>query len=186
VLLQVIPELCVKHPRARFILVGEDRQRADGTSLGATFRALHARSSFYDRVIFPGAVSDKKLEESLAQCDIFVSPSRYESFGLVFLEAMMFGKPAVGCRIGGMQEVIADGATGLLAEPGDAKSLQAALDTLIADRAKREAFGQAGRARYLEHYTREIFTDRTLAFYRNLLAEKRQLLPEAAELLLQA
>jgi len=186
VLLEVIPELCAKYPKVRFILAGEDRQRADGTSLGSAFRASHARASFRDRVIFPGAVSDNQLEEYLSQCDIFVSPSRYESFGLVFLEAMMFGKPAVGCRIGGMQEVIAEGVTGLLAEPGDTESLRAALDTLIADREKREAFGLAGRARYLEHYTREIFTTRTLGFYREILAKNPKRPAEAAELVLQA
>jgi glycogen(starch) synthase len=172
VLLQVIPPLCLKYPEARFILVGEDRPRPSGNSLGAEFRAQHARASFRDRVLFPGAVSDQELEQYLAQCDIFVSPSRYESFGLVFLEAMMFAKPAVGCRVGGMQEVIVDGATGLLAEPGDAPSLEAAVDTLLADRERREAFGKAGRQRYLNHYTREIFAQRTLAFYRQVLAKK--------------
>ena len=182
-LLQVIPALCRNHPQARFILVGEDRLRADGSSLGADFRAQHARASFRERVLFPGAVGDLELEQYLAQCDIFVSPSRYESFGLVFLEAMMFAKPAVGCRVGGMQEVIVDGVTGLLAEPGDAPSLQAALDALLADREKREAFGRAGRQRYLDHYTREIFTERTLAFYRQVLAGKIR--SETAELALQ-
>jgi glycosyltransferase involved in cell wall biosynthesis len=57
-----------------------------------------------------------------------VAPSRYESFGLVFLEARMFGKPVIGCRAGGMIEVIEEGVTGLLAEPGDAASLEASLD----------------------------------------------------------
>jgi hypothetical protein len=184
VLLQVIPALCEKYPQARFILVGEDRKRADGTSLGEAFRAQHARASFRDRVLFPGAVSDSELENYLAQCDIFVSPSRYESFGLVFLEAMMFGKPAVGCRIGGMQEVIDDEVTGLLAEPGDAASLQTALDTLLADAGKREAMGAAGRERYLRNYTREIFVQRTLEFYRDVLARTNS--ARTQELILQA
>jgi hypothetical protein len=184
VLLQVIPALCEKYPQARFILVGEDRKRADGTSLGESFRAQHARAPFRDRVLFPGAVSDTELENFLAQCDIFVSPSRYESFGLVFLEAMMFGKPAIGCRIGGMQEVIDDGITGLLAEPGDTASLQAALDTLLADAGKREAMGKAGRDRYLQNYTREIFVQRTLEFYRDVLARTNS--PRPQELILQA
>jgi len=78
----------------------------------------------------------------------------------------------VGCRVGGMKEVIAEGVTGLLAEPGDAESLRAALASLLADPAKREAFGKAGRARFLEHYTREKLADRTLAFYHKVLASQ--------------
>lgn len=184
VLLQVIPALCQKHPQARFIVVGEDRKRASGSTFAEEFRSQHARAPFRDRVLFPGAVSDRELENYLAQCDIFVSPSRYESFGLVFLEAMMFGKPAVGCRIGGMQEIIVDGVTGLLAEPGDPVTLQAALDDLLSDAAKRESMGKAGRARYLENYTREIFVQRTLEFYREILSKKNS--TESRELVLHA
>ena len=184
VLLQVIPALCRKHPQARFILVGEDRKRPSGSSFGEEFRAQNARAPFLNRVLFPGAVSDSELENYLAQCDIFVSPSRYESFGLVFLEAMMFGKPAVGCRIGGMQEVIDEGVTGLLAEPGDDASLQAALDELLGDAAKRESMGGAGRSRYLANYTREIFVERTLEFYREILDKKS--VSKSNELVLQA
>ena len=110
------------------------------------------------------------IEIHLAQCDIFVAPSRYESFGLVFLEAMMFGKPVVGCRAGGMTEVVEENVTGLLAEPGDPASLEAALDVLLRDPAMREAMGRAARERYLAHFTREKLTDRTLQFYIEILA----------------
>jgi hypothetical protein len=182
VLLQVIPSLCQEFKRARFILVGEDRPRADGSTLSSRFCARHARAPFRDRVIFPGKVSDSEIERYLAQCEIFVGPSRYESFGLVFVEAMMFGKPVVGCRVGGMKEVIAEGVTGLLAEPGDPESLRAALACLLADSAKRETFGKAGRARFLEHYTREKLADRTLAFYHNVLAsQSSDQLPDQVE-----
>jgi glycogen synthase len=181
ILLRVIPALCLKYPKVRFILVGEDRPSADRTTRSGAFRSQHANRSFLNRVLFPGAVSDADLEKYLAQCDIFVSPSRYESFGLVFLEAMMFGKPAVGCRAGGMPEVIIDGVTGLLAEPGDPHSLQFALDTLLANPRERQALGNAGRQRYLEHYTREIFTARTLEFYRQILSESPKPEPVLAQ-----
>jgi hypothetical protein len=82
---------------------------------------------------------------------------------------MMFGKPVVGCRSGGMIEVIEEGVTGLLAEPGDTVSLETAIDALLSDSSQREAFGRAGRERYLQHYTREKLTERTLGFYRRVL-----------------
>jgi glycogen synthase len=174
VLLKVIPPLCLKHPKARFILVGSDRPQADGTTFGGRFRARHAHAPFRNRVIFPGRISDQELETYLAQCDIVVGPSRSESFGLCFVEAMMFGKPSVGCRAGGMKEVIVDGVTGLLAEPGDTESLRVALDSLLADPAKRVALGKAGRERYLAHYTREKMVEGTLNFYQQVLESSRQ------------
>jgi glycosyltransferase involved in cell wall biosynthesis len=171
VLLAAIPELSEKYPFARFVLVGEDRTLPDGSTLGGEFRRRHAGVHFVDRVIFAGEVSDAQLEANLGECDIFVAPSRYESFGLVFLEAMMFGKPVVGCRAGGMSEVIEEHVTGLLAEPGDVPSLVATVGALLADAEKRKKLGQAGRERYLRLYTRESLVDRTLKFYRELLSQ---------------
>ena len=172
VLLAAIPALCEKYRFARFILVGEDRPLPDGSTLGGQFREQHMGAGFLDRVNFTGEVSDARLEMHLHQCDVFVAPSRYESFGLVFLEAMMFGKPVVGCRAGGMTEVIEEGVTGLLADPGDVPSLMSAIGTLLEDAAKRREFGRAGRERYRMLYTREALVERTLKFYRETIARR--------------
>ena len=64
VLLQAIPALCTKFPKARFIVVGEDRKKSDGRTYAETFRQVHARAAFLPRVIFPGAIPDRELEES--------------------------------------------------------------------------------------------------------------------------
>jgi len=174
VLLAAIPPLCEKYQFARFVLVGEDRTLPDGSTLGGQFLAQHVGARVLDRVTFGGEVSDAQLEMQLQQCDVFVAPSRYESFGLVFLEAMMFGKPVVGCRAGGMIEVIEDGVTGLLAEPGDVASLVSAISILLEDAAKRREFGRAGRQRYLSLYTREALVERTLKFYRDTLTRRAE------------
>jgi glycosyltransferase involved in cell wall biosynthesis len=85
---------------------------------------------------------------------------------------MMFGKPAVGCRAGGMTEVIEDGVTGLLAEPGSVPSLVSILSVLLEDAGKRRVFGRAGRERYLRLYTREALIERTLKLYRETLERR--------------
>jgi glycosyltransferase involved in cell wall biosynthesis len=146
----------------------------DGSTLGEDFRVRHIGANFLDRVVFGGEVSDAQLEERLQWCDIFVAPSRYESFGLVFLEAMMFAKPVVGCLAGGMSEVIEEGTTGLLAEPGDVASLVSTVGALLEDATKRREFGRAGRERYLRLYTGEALIERTLKFYRETLSRRSE------------
>ena len=59
------------------------------------------------RVLFHGEVTETALRGFYKACDIFVAPSRFESFGLIFVEAMMFGKATIGCDVGGIPEVVA-------------------------------------------------------------------------------
>src|SRR5262249_14362535 len=66
VLLRIIASLCARHPRARFLLVGDDRALPGGTTLGGEFRDHHRKAAFLERVLFTGEVSDEKLEQYLA------------------------------------------------------------------------------------------------------------------------
>lgn len=110
-------------------------------------------SMWRDRCQFHGLVSDQRLAEFYAACDIFVAPSRFESFGLIFLEAMMFGKPVIGTRAGGIVEVVEDNISGLLAKPDDVDSLTQCLTSLIEDAGLRDRLGKAGRARFEQQFT---------------------------------
>src|SRR5207253_547919 len=83
------------------------------------------------RVRFAGAVSEEALYQAYADAEVVCMPSRYESFGLVLVEAMVFGKPVVGCAVGGMCEIVEPGRNGFLAVPGDAASLIDCLERLI-------------------------------------------------------
>ena len=80
-------------------------------------------------------------------------PSRTDSFGIVYLEAWLAGKPVIGARAWGMSDVIADGRDGVLVPFGDGPALAEALAGLLADPARRAALGAAGRAKVLERYT---------------------------------
>ncbi|MBD3335218.1 MAG: glycosyltransferase [Candidatus Eisenbacteria bacterium] len=91
----------------------------------------------------------------LSQLDIYVQPSREESFGLAALEAMAAGLPVVATRTEGLAELVAPHETGLLIEVGDTAALDEALEALLKSREARESMGRAGRLRVERRYTIE-------------------------------
>lgn len=101
------------------------------------------------RVIFLGAVGDARLAEEMKAADTLVVPSQYEGFGIVYLEGMGFGLPAVGGSLGGAGEIIQDGVNGLLVKPGDAQGLAEGLERL-ANRASLLEMSLAARRRFGE------------------------------------
>lgn len=160
VLMQIAPELLRRYPRVRLEFIGNDTiAGADGRTWRQWFESLPAFQSLRDRIAFRGEVTEDELRGVYRAADIVVAPSRFESFGLVHLEAAMYGKPVVGGRAGGMVEVVEDGITGMLAEPGDPGSLLAAISALVEDEARRERMGQAARRRYVETFTPERMAD---------------------------
>jgi len=154
VLLKIAPEILDGFGHVQIDIVGNDTIAADnGMTFRQQFEAIDLPEGIKRRIHFHGEVSEETLCKFYRDCDVFVAPSRFESFGLIFVEAMMFGKPVVGCRAGGMPEVILDKETGLLAEPGDDKSLYDCLVSLICDEELRQSLGAAGRKRYEELFT---------------------------------
>ncbi|WP_052120568.1 glycosyltransferase [Inquilinus limosus] len=154
VLLQVIRSLLTRHPHLHFDVVGNDTLPGpQGVTWRAAFEADPGTETIRSRVVFHGEVDDARLRGFYRGCDIFVAPSRFESFGLMLLEGMMFAKPVVACRAGGMVEVIEEGASGLLAEPGDAASLEACVERLVLDADLRRRLAAGARARYEARFT---------------------------------
>jgi glycosyltransferase involved in cell wall biosynthesis len=107
--------------------------------------------------------------------DLFAMPSRTDSFGIVFLEAWANGLPVVAAAAGGVPEVVRDGETGLLVPFGDLDKLAGALTTLLADRERARAMGEAGRAMVEHGYTWDDRFETLLARTRELVVSRRRL-----------
>lgn len=146
VLLACLPELLDRFRDLTVTLAGED---IDGFT-GGTLAAMP--DDVARRVHVLGWVPDELLLELYACCDLVVVPSRYESFGLVLIEAMMFAKPVVASSVGGMESVVVDRVTGRLVAPGDVTALGDALGELLGSPALRAGMGAAGRRRYCDAY----------------------------------
>ena len=98
-----------------------------------------------------------------------MAPSRYESFGLVLVEAMRHGKPAIACDIGGMREVVIPGETGLLVPLDDTRALADAIRAVATDAELRARLGRRSLEVYGETFTRAATARRAARFYRDAL-----------------
>lgn len=100
--------------------------------------AMQQRSMVYGLssvVTFHASLNNAPLVEKLSNARVLVVPSSYEGFGIVYLEGMGFGLPAIGTTAGAAGEIIRDGETGFLVAPEDAPALAARLENLATDRA---------------------------------------------------
>ena len=144
---------------------------ADG-ALRAEMEALAARLGLAERLVRLDHVPDPR--EVYEACDAFVLTSRYEGLPYVMLEAMSMGLPVIASRIPGCADVIEEGETGLLVEPGSVADAARAMRTLAGDGALRNRIGAAGQASVRHEYTLENFITRTQSLYTRLAGIERQ------------
>jgi glycosyltransferase involved in cell wall biosynthesis len=100
-------------------------------------------------IFFHGSLDKEPLIEKLKQAHTLVVPSSYEGFGIVYLEGMCFGLPAMGTTAGAANEVITDGVDGFLIEPENAEELANKLRILNERRDLLIQMSLAARERYL-------------------------------------
>jgi starch synthase len=101
---------------------------------------------------------------------MFVCPSVYEPLGIVNLEAMACSTAVVASRVGGIPEVVAEGATGLLVPPDDPAALADAMNALLRNPGRAEALGRAGRLRAVDEFSWDAVAAQTAALYAELRA----------------
>jgi len=104
--------------------------------------------------------------------DVLVISSLSEGSSVVGMEAMALGKPVVATAVGGVPEVVADGQTGILVQPGDPAALAAAVVELLSDPARAEEMGERGRQRAAAHFDIAEMLERTKAVYADLVREE--------------
>lgn len=131
--------------------------------------------SLPEHVVRLDPVDRASVLEAFGRCAIAVVPSIWpEPFGLVALEAMAMGKPVIAARSGALPDVVVDGETGLLVEPGDAAALRDAIMRLVADPQLRARLGDAGRRRVATHFSADVVVPRYERLYATTIARRRR------------
>jgi glycosyltransferase involved in cell wall biosynthesis len=131
------------------------------------------------RVTFLGRQTVDELVRLYNEAQVLVSPSLYEGFGLPAAEAMACGTPVIATTAGAFPEVIADGETGVLVQPGDARALADAIASLLSDPARRASLGAAGVRRIEEQFSWRVCAERTAALYEEVLAARGSRAPSS-------
>jgi len=121
-------------------------------------------------VQFHGALDEASLIEKLKAAHLLAVPSSYEGFGIVYLEGMGFGLPAIGTTAGAAPEIIEDGRTGYLVDPEDSRALAAKLLTLAANRDMLAGLSLNALARYRQQPAWEQTCANIRAFLQKMAA----------------
>ncbi len=152
----------------RLVLVGADEGDAGGRA--ALERRIAARG-LGDEVALAGEVADAELRDLYDAADLFVLFSRYEAFGLVYVEAMAHGVPVLSHAVGATAEVLAQG--GVVVPPYDADAAVDAMVSLINDDARRQRLGDDARAFVARTYSWDVVAARYRRIYEEAIDERR-------------
>lgn len=152
-----------KRLRARIVIVGT----------GPEGDRLHKQvdETAQENVVFAGQVSDLEKVALLKRCRALILPShlRSEAYGMVLVEAAMYGRPQVSCEIGtGTSFVNAHEETGLVVAPEDPAALAGAMNALLADEALADRMGAAARVRYERLFSAAALGKAYAALYRDV------------------
>jgi glycosyltransferase involved in cell wall biosynthesis len=119
-----------------------------------------------DRIQFLGYV--ESVPSLLAALDVVVIPSLSDASPLISMEALALSVPVVASNVGGLPDVVVDGATGLLAAPGDTAGIARAVERLLADPPWAGSLASAGTQRVEERFTAERMVDGYLRLYSSM------------------
>lgn len=145
----------------------EFRIGGDGP-MRAAYQALAARLGVADRVRWLGEVSREEAPRLFHECHIYAMPSRHETFGVVFAEAIASGKPIIATRCGGPEFIVNDG-NGLLVDVGDVPALAQAMHALAANWSDYSP--QAIRQDFEKRFSRSAVVSQLRALYDEVLGK---------------
>ncbi len=144
-LIQAMRLVVDRHPQTRLLMAGSGE-------LHSQLEELTGQLGLTRNISFLGAIEHQQVPELLRNMDIFVMPSIREEFGVAAVEAQAMEIPVVATNVGGIPEVVLNGKTGILVEPGSSEQLAQAILTLIENPVLRRQMGERGRRHVLANY----------------------------------
>jgi glycogen(starch) synthase len=156
-LIDAYARIAARHPDVGLVIGGS------GAALDG-LRQLVRKRGLAERVVLAGGLSRGQVGWAMRNAAVFVMPSRIEPFGIVALEALAAGCPAIVTSRGGAAEIVRNDECGLVVDPFDSAALSAAIDRLLSQPELNERLAKAGRER-VRRYSWEVVTESYLALY---------------------
>jgi teichuronic acid biosynthesis glycosyltransferase TuaC len=164
IVLRALANLRASFPKLRCRIIGEGPEHARFEALVRDLGIGIER-----HVQFVGRQSRSEVAEAMRRCSVFVLPSRNEGLGCVYLEAMSCGKPVIGCRGQGIEEVIEHGKNGWLIPPDGLEELVQGLAALLGSPETCARIGTAARQTILENFTLSHQAEHLATIYRQAI-----------------
>ena len=152
ILIKAWAKVSAKYPQAKLIIGGGGKSLEKVVEWTREYQVT-------ENVEFLGALTRQQVVEQMQMCDCFVLPSRYETFGVVYIEAMACGKPVIAVANGGPDDFVHE-FNGILIQPEQEEELVQALDMMITAIEKKDATYQPER---IVAYVEEKFSYRAIA-----------------------
>ncbi|MGD0072431.1 MAG: glycosyltransferase family 4 protein [Candidatus Bathyarchaeia archaeon] len=162
-LVEAAKKIVKKYSGTKFVIVGEGPLK---NRLLSNLETANLSGNF----TFLGNVKEDMLPTLYNCADVLALPSIQEGQGIVLLEAQASAKPVVAFDVGGVNEAVRNGETGLLVKRGSSEELADALLKLLSDKALREKMGANGRRFVTKNFTWDICAQKMLNVYREALA----------------
>jgi glycosyltransferase involved in cell wall biosynthesis len=157
-----------ERPRTRFLIVGDHNSGESYREHYQEVLALIESLGLRERFLFSGMRSD--VPRILAALDVFVLSTHREGLPLVIFEAMGQGRPVIATGVDGIPEIVAHGSTGYTFPPGDHQKLAEYILDLLANPARSESFGRAGRELVNSRFSTAHFAAEMASLYRRILS----------------
>lgn len=120
-----------------------------------------------------GRITDDLKARLLTDCDLLCVPSTDETFGIVYTEAMSYGKPVIALDIPPVNEIVENEKTGILVKANDPRGLHSALSRLVSDDNLRRSMGNSAFRRFIDHYSGEKTSGEISHLYNEITARRR-------------
>jgi len=154
--LEVASEVCARLPQALFVIAGEGPEQA-------ALEEMSRKLGLAARLRFLGFV--KEMPELYQALDLLVLTSHFEGTPLTVLEAMAMGVPVVAARVDGVEEVIEDGADGILVPPGNKDLFVTEICRVLQDQSLRQRLSRAGREKARRRFSAEAMVRQVESLY---------------------
>lgn len=162
-LVNALPKIHHKFPNLKVMFIGEGNEEE-------SLKKIINEMGLNQNIIFTGYQED--LGAFYKEIDLLILPSLSEGMPNVALEAMLYSKPVVATRVGGVPEVVMDGVTGKVVDPYNSEQLANAVTGLLENSDDLLAFGMAGRQRVIDHFCPVQRVKNIAALYEDVLSMK--------------